>query len=194
MAWSMTNEKKAQQNAEIGRRVKLAFACLLTSVGIPMILAGDEFADENDLFNIKGVVTNQSGKQIDPVDFYRLQGDDNAWRRQVLDNVKRLIALRKTHPALGVNDTTWLHMDFTPGRRILVWQRGSDDDPVVVVANFSDFQTDDPFNGISEYVVPNWPHRDQFDWREVSQGREVPREWVGREPVFPWEAKVYAHR
>ena len=27
----------------IGRRVKLAFACLLTAVGIPMILAGDEF-------------------------------------------------------------------------------------------------------------------------------------------------------
>jgi pullulanase len=191
---SMTDEQKAQQNAEIGRRVKLAFACLLTAVGIPMILAGDEFADENDLFNIKGAVTNQSGKQMDPVDFYRLQGDDNAWRRQVLDNVKRLIALRKAHPALGVNDTAWLHTDFTAGRRILVWQRGSDENPVIVVANFSDFQTNDPFNGISEYVVPNWPRRDQFDWREVSQGRDVPHEWVGREPLFPWEAKVYAHR
>ena len=38
---SMTELKKVQQNAEIGRRVKLAFACLLTAVGIPMILAGD---------------------------------------------------------------------------------------------------------------------------------------------------------
>ena len=107
--------------------------------------------------------------------------------------MKRLIALRKAHPALGVNDTAWLHTDFTPGRRILVWQRGSDDNPVVVVANFSNFQTDDPFNGITEYVVPNWPRRDQFDWREVSQERDVPHEWVGREPLFPWEAKVYAH-
>ena len=45
-------DKTAANNREIGRRVKLAFCCLLTSVGIPMILAGDEFADENDLFGI----------------------------------------------------------------------------------------------------------------------------------------------
>ena len=184
----------AQHNAEIERRVKLAFACLLTAVGIPMILAGDEFADENDLFNIQGNVSNQGGKQIDPVDFGRLEGADNDWRRRVLDNVKRLITLRKTHPGLGVNDTTWLHMDFTPGRRVMVWQRGSDDNPVIVVANFSDFQTDNPFNGVSEYVVPNWPGRTNFQWREVSQGRDVPPQWVGREPLFAWEAKVYAHR
>lgn len=178
----------------IGRRVKLAFACLLTAVGIPMILAGDEFADENDLFNIKGNVTNESGKQIDPVDFGRLEGPSNEWRRDVLTTVKRLIELRKSHPALGVNDTKWLHMDFTPGRRIMVWQRGSDDNPVIIVANFSDFQTDNPSNGISEYVVPNWPRPADFQWCEVSQGRDVPPEWVAREPLFPWEAKVYAHR
>jgi pullulanase len=191
---SMSKEQKARRNAEIERRVKLALACLLTAVGIPMILAGDEFADENDLFDIRGNVTNQGGKQIDPVDFGRLEGDENDWRRRVLDTVKRLIELRKTHPALGVNDTTWLHMDFTPGRRVTVWQRGSDDNPVIVVANFSDFQTDNPFSGVSEYVVPNWPRRSDFQWREVSQGRVVPSEWIGREPLFPWEAKVYSHR
>jgi 1,4-alpha-glucan branching enzyme len=181
------------RNSEIERRVKLAFACLLTAVGIPMILAGDEFADENDLFNIRGHVSNDGGKQIDPVNFSRLEGDRNEWRRRVLEMVKRLITLRKTHPALGVNDTSWLHMDFTPGRRIMVWQRGTADNPVVVVANFSAFETDSPFNGVSEYVVPNWPRRRGFLWREVSQGRDVPPEWVGREPLFPWEAKVYVH-
>jgi pullulanase len=144
---SMSDDEKAQRNAEIGRRVKLSFACLLTAVGIPMILAGDEFADENDLFDMKGNVTNQGGKQIDPVNFGRLEGDENEWRCQVLIHVQRLIELRKTHPALGLNDTTWLHMDFTPGRRVMAWQRGSDDNPVIVVANFSDFQTDDPSNG-----------------------------------------------
>ena len=181
-------------NEAIGRRVKLAFACLLTAVGIPMILAGDEFADENDLFDIHGQVSNNAGKQIDPVDFSRLEGDDNSWRREVLDHVKKLIALRRTHPALGMNDTKWLHCDFTPGRRVMAWQRGVDDNPVVVVANFSGFQTDDPFNPDSEYVVANWPRRDDFDWKEVSRGRDVPKEWVGRESLFPWEAKVYIHR
>jgi pullulanase len=191
---SMSSDEQARRNAEIERRVKLAFACLLTAVGIPMILAGDEFADENDLFNIAGAVSNQGGKQIDPVDYGRLEGADNAWRSRVLDSVKWLIELRKTHPALGVNDTTWLHADFTPGRRVMVWQRGSDDNPVIVVANFSDFQSDNPAGGASEYVVPNWPGRTVYQWREVSQDRDVPPEWVGREPLFPWEAKVYAHR
>jgi pullulanase len=181
-------------NNQIGRRVKLAFACLLTAVGIPMILAGDEFADENDLFDIKGEVDNNAGKQIDPVDFNRLEGDDNAWRRDVLSNVKNLIQNRKTHASLGVNNTKWLHSDFTPGRRIMVWQRGTDDNPVVVVANFSDFQTNDPFNPSSEYVVPNWPRPNDFAWKEVSLNRNVAAGWIGREPLFPWEAKVYVHQ
>jgi len=60
--------------------------------------------------------------------------------------------------------------------------------------NFSDFQTDDAFNPHSEYVVANWPRRDDFDWQEVSKGRDIPKGWVGREPLFPWEAKVYVHR
>ena len=30
-------------------RIKLAFVCVLTAVGVPMIFAGDEFADQHDL-------------------------------------------------------------------------------------------------------------------------------------------------
>jgi glycosidase len=190
----MNDAQRHRQNKEIGRRVKLGFACLLTAVGVPMILAGDEFADEHDLFNIRGTVSNASGKQVDPVNFSRLEGDDNAWRRDVLTYVKRLNTLRTTHPALAVNEVTFLHVDLTPSRRILVWQRGDANDPVIVVANFSDFETANPFDPSSEYVVPNWPHRDDFLWREVSQQRDVPAPFVGREPLFPWEAKVYARR
>jgi len=28
-------------------------------------------------------------------------------------------------------------------------------------------------------------------WREITQSREVPSNWAGREPLMPWEAKVY---
>ena len=53
--------------------------------------------------------------------------------------------------------------------------------------------TPDPFNGRSEYRVNNWPAAPQgFHWREITQQREVPWDWVAREPLFPWEAKVYA--
>src|SRR5439155_9723687 len=33
-------------------RIEMAFACLLTAVGIPMILAGEEFADQHDLATV----------------------------------------------------------------------------------------------------------------------------------------------
>jgi hypothetical protein len=66
-------------------------------------------------------------------------------------------------------------------------------DTVVVVANFSDYATP---NGLTdpnaEYVVPNWPQTPTGRyWREVTQQRDVLPAQVGREPIFPWEAKVY---
>lgn len=173
-----------------GRRIRLAFACLLTAVGIPMILAGEEFADQHDRFDADGNVSQGGGKQVDPVDFGRLH---NLWsplqpmRREVFDFVSRLVRLRTSHPALASDEVEFLHVDFLPGRRILAWRRGPVSDPVVVVANFSDFESE------GEYVVPNWPEtRLGRTWRDVSQDREVDPAWVGREAIFPWEAKVYA--
>ena len=43
-----------RQRADREKRIKLAFACLLTAVGIPMMLAGEEFADQHDLFDAEG--------------------------------------------------------------------------------------------------------------------------------------------
>jgi hypothetical protein len=60
----------------------------------------------------------------------------------------------------------------------------------VVVANFSDFTT--PPSPSAEYVVRNWPATPPGrTWREISQERDVPPEWIGREPIFAWEAKIY---
>jgi hypothetical protein len=71
----------------------------------------------------------------------------------------------------------------------MAWKRGAPGQaPVVVVANFTDQETP----GV-EYFVDNWPEREREDWREVTQGREVPKEWVGREPLMHWEAKVYTY-
>src|SRR5207253_5478464 len=87
-------------------RIKLAFACLLTAVGIPMIFAGEEFADQHDLpvvHPFKQVdPVNFPFKQVDPVNFDRLEED---WRRRIFDCVGRLVRLRKTANALSVNDT-----------------------------------------------------------------------------------------
>jgi 1,4-alpha-glucan branching enzyme len=171
---------------ETEKRIKLAFACLLTAVGIPMILGGEEFADAQ---NHRPVFPD---KETDPVNFDLLKDD---WRKRIFDSVARLVHLRTSADALAVNDIQWLHADFNDGKRVLVWQRGRPgvDRPVVVVANFSDWGTADPANAASEYRVPNWPATPPGTrWREVPQDRIVPPEWVGREPLYAWEAKVYA--
>jgi 1,4-alpha-glucan branching enzyme len=176
---------------DLQKRVQLAFACLLTANGIPMFLAGEEFADQNDLFDASGNVTDGGGKEIDPVDFSRL---GEPMRQATFQYVRRLVKFRTSAAALGVNDTTFIHVDFDDGKRVLAWQRGmAGQDPVVVVANFSDFATP---NGLTdphaEYVVNNWPPTPPGrGWRELTQSRAVLSAQVGREPIFSWEAKVY---
>ncbi|MDH4361987.1 MAG: alpha-amylase family glycosyl hydrolase [Nitrospirota bacterium] len=171
---------------DVARRMKLAFVCLLTAVGIPMIFAGEEFADQHDL------LIGHPDKQVDPVNFERL-GDP--WRQQLANYVARLVKFRTSYDALAVNDTKFIHVDFNEAKRVLCWQRGQpgSDRQVVVVANLSDFMTPHASSGNAEYRVTNWPETPRgTKWREITQERDIPTEWVAREPIFPWEAKVYA--
>ena len=168
------------------RPIKLAFACLLTAVGVPMILAGDEFADERDIAIAEPTGRN---KQIDPVNYERF---DDPWRQDIFQYVSRLVKLRAASAALARNECSLIHVDTTDGRRIAVWQRGVGDDLVVVVANFSDFGSDGGLAG--EYVIPAWPDVGDKPWFEISQDaipRRVSADAVGREPLFPWQAKIY---
>src|SRR5437879_5520887 len=96
-------------------RIKLAFVCLLTAVGIPMIFAGDEFADQHDL----GL--GNPPKQRDAVNFERL---DEPFRRRIFDYVSRLVKFRASYDALAVNDTDFIHVDFNEGKRVICWRRG----------------------------------------------------------------------
>ena len=165
--------------ADVLRRAKLAFALLLTSVGIPMIFAGEEFGDEMDRS------ADMGQKQTDAVNYDRK--DDGAWREELFGYVAGLVRLRTKCPALGEDDTEFFHVDF--GGRIMAWRRGGVGEgkmPVVVVVNFTDRATEG-----ERYVIPGWPDRELDGWREASQRRDVPTEWVGREPLMPWEAKVY---
>ena len=174
---------------ETEQRFKLAFVCLLTAVGVPMILAGDEFADQQDL-DISFSPYKDRNKQIDPVNYSRLKDD---WRQRVFNYVARLVRFRKTSHALAANDTQFIHVDFNEGKRVVVWQRGYGEQLVVVVANFSDYGTPIAGNPAAEYVVSNWPATPPGkQWQEITQERRVPEQWAGREPIFPWEAKVYA--
>ncbi len=190
---------------QIEKRIKLAFVCLLTAVGIPMLLAGEEFADQHDLFDVNGNVTQGGGKQVDPVNFGRLtagpsndrQGNPDGYyapmRGRIFTYVKTLIRLRTSAPALAVNDTDFIWSDFGAGKRVVTWRRGGAAAavPVVVLANFSDFASAPN----TDYVVPTWPGPAPpgKKWVEVTQGRDVDPAYVGREAIFSWEAKVYTY-
>ncbi|KUJ11682.1 glycoside hydrolase family 13 protein [Mollisia scopiformis] len=159
-------------------RSKFAFALLLTAVGIPMIFAGEEFCDQMD--------RPIGQKQIDPVNYERKA---EPWRSAVFNYVANLVRFREQCPALGDDDTNFFFTDESRGGKIMAWTRGgSGNAPVVVVANFTDEDTPG-----TEYVIDGWPDQDRDDWREVSQGRDVPREWVGREPLMQWEVKIYTY-
>lgn len=195
---------------QIEKRIKLAFVCLMTAVGIPMLLAGEEFADQHDYFDQDGNVTQRGGKQVDPVNFGRLlagppdprdadprknepDGYFAPMRRRIFAYVKRLIGLRTSAPALAVNDTDFIWSDFSAGKRVIAWRRGGANAPapVIVLANFSDFASAPG----SDYVVPTWPGPAPTGkkWIEVTQARGVDAASVGREAIFPWEAKVYTY-
>jgi len=164
---------------DIGKRAKLAFVLLLTSVGIPMIFAGEEFADKQDRS------VDDKLKQTDPVNYERLK--DTGWRRDLFAYVAKLVKFRIHCPGLATDHTDIFHVDQSRNGKIMAWRRGElGADHVVVIANFSDERTPG-----SKYVVPNWPKEEGDGWREITQDRSVPLAWVGREPLMPWEAKVY---
>jgi glycosidase len=129
--------------------------------------------DQHDPFDGSGSVSQEGGKQVDPVNFSRLADD---WRRDVKDCVARLIALRTSNPALACNGVDFIHVDFNDNKRVLVWRRGGpgSGDQVIVVANFSDYASPGGLSG--EYVFPNWPGVPAGKaWREATRSRPAPR-------------------
>jgi hypothetical protein len=76
--------------------VNTAMALVMTSAGIPMFLAGEEFADEHDTDR-----RDWRHKMSDPVDWARAELPG---RRELLARVRDLIRLRTTHAALHRNE------------------------------------------------------------------------------------------
>lgn len=100
-----------------------ALALLLTAVGVPMVIAGDEFGDLDDLDRARA-----SPKLGDPVDWARAALPDHA---ALLERVRPLIWLRRNHPALHRNEAELFSLnagfhatfDETNGERVFAYCR-----------------------------------------------------------------------
>jgi 1,4-alpha-glucan branching enzyme len=125
-------------------RVFGAFAILMTSVGIPMWLAGEEFGDVHDTDYID---VNQ--KQQDPVQWNRAAFNGNA---ELKANVAKLIQLRTSYPALQRNEVEFFYahpqFDDNDSPRVFAFCRSAglplgNPGQVIVIANMdhSPFRT-----------------------------------------------------
>lgn len=130
-------------------RCRGAMALLLTSVGIPMFLAGEEFGDIHDLNPWEDT------KMSDPVDWDRQFAPGHS---ELLGSVKELIKLRTQHPALQRNEVAFFHMhpsiDENDGVRVFAYCRTNgrslgSQNQVVVIANLGS-------NDFGGYDLP-WP-------------------------------------
>src|SRR5215211_2927584 len=100
-------------------RVRSAFVLLMTAPGIPMFLAGEEFADVHDLDH-----TDWRLKMSDPVDWSR---ENRPGHRALRDAVRDLVRLRTSHPALRRNELDFFYfhpsIDDDGGTRVFAYCR-----------------------------------------------------------------------
>ena len=131
-------------------RVFGAFAVLMTSVGMPMLLAGEEFGDVHDTS-----YTDVNEKQQDPVQWNRANFRGNA---ALYANVARLIQLRVSHAALQRNEVEFFYFhpqfDNNVAPRVLAYCRTSglpvgSPGQVIVIANMGP-------DSFSSYDIPGW--------------------------------------
>jgi 1,4-alpha-glucan branching enzyme len=170
-------------------RVFGAFAVLMTSVGMPMFLAGEEFADIHDLDPF-GV----NPKQEDPVQWTRASYPANA---ALLANVGKLIHLRTSHPALQRNEVSffYFHPQFDDNNtpRVFAYCRTGGQslgnaNQVIVVANMGGA-------GYANYDIPGWPWSKPLT--EVGSMTLGPASFNAGSGVFslslaPFSARVFA--
>jgi len=132
------------------QRVLGAFTILMTSVGMPMFLAGEEFGDVHDTDYI-----DVNEKQQDPVQWGRAAFRGNA---DLKANVARLIQLRTSHPALQRDEVQcfYFHPQFddNDSPRVFAYCRTGGQPlgsfgQVIVVANMGP-------ESFPNYDIPGW--------------------------------------
>lgn len=131
-------------------RVFGGFALLMTSVGIPMFLAGEEFGDVHDIS-----YTDVNAKQQDPVQWSRASFRGNA---ALGANVAKLIQLRTSQPALQRNEVEFFYFhprfDDNVAPRVFAYCRSQglplgSLGQVIVIANMGP-------DSFSSYDIPRW--------------------------------------
>ncbi len=171
-------------------RVGSAFALLLTSVGVPMFLAGEEFGDVHDLD-----FGDYRLKMSDPVDWTRraVPGHQVLWER-----VRELIALRTVNGSLQRDEVEFFYfhpdIDNNGGARVFAYCRTGGlrlggRGQVVVVANAGP-------QGYTDFRLP-WPWADADLITEVGAPARagapafLTHQGQANVPLAPFQVRVF---
>lgn len=176
-------------------QVHAAFALMLTTAGIPMFLAGEEFAELHDTAH-----HDWRQKMSDPVDWRRASLPGH---RDLLAQVRELILLRRHHAALRRNEIIFFGMQgesgtgFHPrfnqssGPRVFACCRTAGRPPgspgqVVVVANCGEER--------HERFVLDWPWGDMPLGEHGGRGQPLPTIADRRADLalMPYQVRIFA--
>ena len=172
-------------HAKALERVRSAFALLLTSVGMPMMLAGDEFGDVHD--------TDRSDwrqKMSDPVDWQRATRPLHAALKRAVGD---LVALRRSTALLRDDalEVFYRHPDFDQpdGARVFAYCRTGGEalgtkGQVIVVANLGP-------TAYEHFVLP-WPWAEASERGAPVSAGAIAQWWEGLDvPLGAFEVRVF---
>lgn len=120
------------------RKIVLMHGIILASEGIPLIYAGDELAALNDYSYLKDADKADDSRWINrPYHDWKAVASLKKGKgpgAQVFGQIRSLIGLRRQLPVLGAAGKTHLHL--TGNDHLLLFERRSETDGVMVIANF----------------------------------------------------------
>jgi 1,4-alpha-glucan branching enzyme len=154
-------------------RAKFAAAILMTAMGIPMIWMGEEFGEHKR--------KSENVEQPKKIAWALLEREEN---RNLLEYYRRLIALRKQHPAIQSDNIEFFHENAEA--KILAYIRWNDGgDRVVVVANFSD-------KALPGYEITHFPADGQ--WQDCFSNAPLEaKEGKLMTDLPPYTAKLFVY-
>ena len=175
-----------QAHAEALDRSGSAFALLMTSVGIPMFLAGEEFGDVHDLPH-----SDWRLKMTDPIDFERVKLPGHEALRA---RVRELSRLRVCHSALHTRGVEFVHfhptIDENDGLRVFAYCRtgghavGQEGQVLVVVNAGSE--------AFAEYTMPcPWTHLQEIGAPTGARAPD-PHDGYASFALAPFQVRVFA--
>ncbi len=142
-----------EQEIELAlRRIGLIHSVILSIGGVPLIYLGDEIATLNDYrYRSDPAKAGDSRWVHRPAadwEHYALRHDESSIEGRVFCELRRLIELRKRHPAFGGKETEIIH---TSNPHVFGYVRSDGAERMVVLCNFQEAEQHIPANELRIY-------------------------------------------